>query len=158
MKEHLIATGFLRVSVDHTTENELNRPFERYQVLHDTIENLTSNLLGLTVACARCHDHKFDPIPQADYYRLMAVLKPSFNPEAWIQPQFHHLADVPPRQKEAIDKANAEIDKQIADLNKQIADIRGGVENRLFEAKLATLPEVLRADLKTALATAKEKR
>jgi hypothetical protein len=158
MKDHLIATGFLRVSVDHTTENELNRPFERYQVLHDTIENLTSNLLGLTVACARCHDHKFDPIPQSDYYRLMAVLKPSFNPEAWIQPQNHHLADVPPRQKEALDKANAEIDKQIAELNKQIADIRAAVEKRLFEAKLATLPEVLRADVKTALATSKEKR
>jgi hypothetical protein len=157
MKEHLIATGFLRVSVDHTTESELNRPFERYQVLHDTIENLTSNLLGLTVACARCHDHKFDPIPQADYYRLMAVLKPSFNPEAWIQPQNHHLADVPPREKDAIDKANAEIDKQIAELNKQVADIRSTVEKRVFETKLA-LPEVLRADLKTALEIAKDKR
>jgi hypothetical protein len=158
MKEHLIATGFLRVSVDHTTENELNRPFERYQVLHDTIENLTSNLLGLTVHCARCHDHKFDPIPQADYYRLMAVLKPSFNPEAWVQPQFHHLADVPPKEKEAIDKANAEVDQQVAALNKQIAEVRRPIEQRLFEMKLGTIPEALRADLRAALEAPPDRR
>ncbi len=96
MREHLIATGFLRTSVDHTTEMELDRPFERYQVLHDTIENLTTNLLGLTVACARCHDHKFDPISQVEYYRLLAVLKPVYNPEQWIQPQNRHLDDVAP--------------------------------------------------------------
>jgi hypothetical protein len=89
--DQLIATGFLRTTVDHTFEQELNRPFERYQVLHDTIENLTSNLLGLTVACARCHDHKFDPIPQAEYYQLLAVLKPIYNPEKWVQPQFRHV-------------------------------------------------------------------
>jgi hypothetical protein len=158
MKEHLIATGLLRCSVDHTTETELNRPFERYQLLHDTIENLTSNLLGLTVMCARCHDHKFDPIPQSDYYRLMAVLKPSFNPEAWVQPQFHHLADVPPKQKEAVDKANAEIDRRVAELNRQIAEVRKPTESRLFDKKLGKLPEALRDDLRAALDTKPEKR
>ncbi len=94
-REHLIATGFLRTAVDHTTEDELNRPFERYQVLHDTIENLTTNLLGLTVACARCHDHKFDPIAQVEYYELLAVLKPVYDPGHWIQPQKRHLPDGP---------------------------------------------------------------
>jgi hypothetical protein len=94
MREHLIATGFLRTSVDHTTEQELNRPFERYQVLYDTIENLSSNLLGLTVGCARCHDHKFDPISQVEYYRFLAILKPVYNPEKWVQPQDRHLYDV----------------------------------------------------------------
>ncbi|HMF14380.1 MAG TPA: DUF1553 domain-containing protein, partial [Gemmataceae bacterium] len=158
MKEHLVATGLLRCSVDHTTENELNRPFERYQLLHDTIENLTSNLLGLTVHCARCHDHKFDPIPQSDYYRLMAVLKPSFNPEAWVQPQFHHQADISPREKEAIDKANAELDRKIAEANRQIAELRRPVQRRLFEAKLAKLPDVLRSDVRAALELKAEKR
>src|SRR5262249_8830983 len=134
------------------------RPFERYQLLHDTIENLSSNLLGLTVHCARCHDHKFDPIPQADYYRFMAVLKPSFNPESWIQPQNHHLADVAPKRKEAIDKANAEIDKKVAELTPQIKTIERSVHDSLFAAKIATIPEVLRADLKAALAVEPNKR
>jgi hypothetical protein len=158
MREHLIATGFLRISVDHTFEDELNRPFERYQVLHDTIENLSSNLLGLTVACARCHDHKFDPIRQVDYYRLLACLKPAYNPEAWVKPQDRHLDDVSAQDKEKINRHNAAIDRKVAGLGRRMADIRRPVEQRLFEAKLATLPEGVRADVRTALATAADKR
>jgi hypothetical protein len=158
MCEHLIATGFLRASVDHTTEDELNRPFERYQVLHDTIENLTSNLLGLTVACARCHDHKFDPIPQVEYYRLMACLKPVYNPEAWIQPQHHHHEAVTAAEKEQINRHNAELDRQVGELTRQVAELRSRAEQRLREANLATLPEVLRADVRAALASPAEKR
>jgi hypothetical protein len=158
MLEHLIATGFLRTSVDHTFEDELNRPFERYQVLHDTIENLTSNLLGLTVACARCHDHKFDPIPQVEYYSLLAILKPSVNPEAWIKPQNHHLPDVSAHDKERIDRRNAGIDQQVADVQRRLAAAHSAVHNRLFEAKLTAFPEALRGDVRTALTTPADKR
>ncbi len=158
LQELLVATGLLRTSVDHTFEDELNRPFERYQVLHDTIENLTSNLLGLTVACARCHDHKFDPIPQVEYYRLLACLKPAYNPEAWIQPQNRHCDDVSPKVREAIQRHNAAIDRKVAELIKQMADLCRPVEESLFAAKLATLPEVLRADVRMALATEEGKR
>jgi hypothetical protein len=158
LREHLIATGFLRTAVDHTTEQELNRPFERYQLLYDTIENLTSNLLGLTVACARCHDHKYDPISQVEYYRLLAVLKPAFNPEKWVQPQNRHLDDVSAREKAAIDRHNGEIDRQMTELNQQAAAIRRPYEKRLFEAKLAAVPEAIRADTAAALQTPAEKR
>jgi hypothetical protein len=158
MQEHLIATGFLRTSVDHTFESELNRPFERYQVLHDTIENLTSNLLGLTVACARCHNHKFDPIRQVEYYRLLACLKPAYNPEEWIQPQDRHLADVSNKDKERINRHNADIDREAANLNRQIAEIGKPVQQQLFEKKLATLPEVVREDVRAALAAPPDKR
>jgi hypothetical protein len=157
-REHLIATGLLRTTVDHTFEDELNRPFERYQVLHDTIENLTTNLLGLTVACARCHDHKFDPLPQVEYYRLLAVLKPVYNPEAWIKPQNRHLDDVSAKEKEAIERHNAEIDRQVAELNGHIAAIHRPYETKLFEAKLAALPEAIRADTNAALNTPADKR
>jgi hypothetical protein len=151
MREHLIATGFLRVTVDHTTEQELNRPFERYQVLYDTIENLTSNLLGLTVACARCHDHKFDPISQVEYYRLLAILKPVYNPEKWAQPQDRHLDGVSPREKEAIDR-------QVAELGRQIAAVRQPAEKKLFEAKLTSVPQAIRADTAAALQTSATQR
>jgi hypothetical protein len=158
MREHLIATGFLRTTVDHTYEDELNRPFERYQVLHDTIENLTTNLLGLTVACARCHDHKFDPISQVEYYRLLAALKPVYNPEAWVKPQDRHLDDVSAKEKEAIDRHNAAISRQVADLNGRIAALRKPYERRLAAVKLAALPEAIRADTEAALATPADKR
>jgi hypothetical protein len=46
---------------------------QRADELHDIVGTAASTFLGLTVACARCHDHKFDPIPQADYYQFKAV-------------------------------------------------------------------------------------
>ena len=47
---------------------------ERMNVIADEIEVLSSSVMGLTVGCARCHNHKYDPIPQRDYYRLSAIL------------------------------------------------------------------------------------
>jgi hypothetical protein len=158
MHEHLVATGFLRTAIDNTDAYELNRLLERYQVLHDTIDSLTSNLLGLTVHCAQCHDHKFDPIPQVDYYGLMACLKPSYNPEAWLQPQERRLADVSPKKAAAIQQSNAAIDGQAAKLQRDIAAMRRPVEQRLLEVRLARIPEALRGDVRSALATEADKR
>jgi hypothetical protein len=60
-------------------------------ILDDRIDVVTRGLLGLTVSCARCHDHKFDPIPTADYYSLYGVFASSVEPE--VPPLF---ADPPP--------------------------------------------------------------
>ncbi|MDX1945665.1 MAG: PSD1 and planctomycete cytochrome C domain-containing protein [Pirellulaceae bacterium] len=69
----LMATGFLGAGVFPTqiTANEVERT--RYDALDDMAATTGSAMLGLSVGCARCHDHKFDPIPQADYYRLLAT-------------------------------------------------------------------------------------
>ncbi len=64
-----IATGFLRLGPDNNLKNELTRMDELDDILATT--NLT--FLGMTVQCARCHNHKFDPIAQQDYYRMQAV-------------------------------------------------------------------------------------
>lgn len=66
-----IATGFLRLG---TWNDEPNDPKDYvYERLEDLVNVTSSAFLGLTVKCARCHDHKFDPISQADYYRLGSV-------------------------------------------------------------------------------------
>ncbi len=67
-----MATGFLGAGVFPTqiTANEVERT--RYDALDDMTATTGSAFLGLTVGCARCHDHKFDPIPAADYYRMLA--------------------------------------------------------------------------------------
>jgi hypothetical protein len=69
----LKATGFLGAGVFPTqiTANEVERT--RYDALDDMAATTGSAMLGLTIGCARCHDHKFDPIPQADYYRLLST-------------------------------------------------------------------------------------
>ncbi len=91
--DKLVATGFLRTAADDTDENELNTLDIRHGIQQRTGEVLINNLLGLTLQCAKCHDHKYEPIGQRDYYRIMADLAPAFNPHNWLQPQKRVLAD-----------------------------------------------------------------
>ncbi|HIE99943.1 MAG TPA: DUF1553 domain-containing protein [Fuerstia sp.] len=69
----LMATGFLGAGVFPTqlTENEFEPA--RYDELDDMVSTMGTAMLGLTIGCARCHDHKYDPIPAADYYRIVST-------------------------------------------------------------------------------------
>ncbi len=71
--EALKATGYLAAGVHSTqiTANEVEK--HRYDEMDDMLATIGTSLLGLTFGCARCHDHKFDPIPQADYYRMLST-------------------------------------------------------------------------------------
>jgi hypothetical protein len=73
----LIATGYLRSTFDRTDADITNLPQERYDVLIDLVDKVSNGVLGLSVGCARCHSHKFDPIPQKDYFRLQALFAAS---------------------------------------------------------------------------------
>jgi hypothetical protein len=67
--ERVTATGFLALSRRYATA-----PYELWHLtLEDTIDTVGRACLGMTLRCARCHDHKFDPVPTADYYRLYGV-------------------------------------------------------------------------------------
>jgi len=90
-QELLVATGFLRQSPDVTNNEDRDVASSRYQVLYDTVEIVSSNLLGLTMKCAQCHTHKFDPISNADYYRLIAIFRPAYNPQRWLVPRYRNL-------------------------------------------------------------------
>ncbi|MGP0064604.1 MAG: PSD1 and planctomycete cytochrome C domain-containing protein [Isosphaeraceae bacterium] len=68
--ESLIATGFYRLGI--WDDEPADRPQARYDTLDGIISTTGQVVLGMTVNCARCHDHKVDPIPQRDYYRLLA--------------------------------------------------------------------------------------
>ena len=66
LADNLIATGFLRMAGDSTSEREVNFTEDRLDVIADELEVLTSGVMGLTMKCARCHTHKYDPIPHRD--------------------------------------------------------------------------------------------
>ena len=87
IQELLVATGFLRTANDLTGNVMTDIPSYRYSTLFDTLEIFGTSVLGLTLQCARCHTHKYDPIPQRDYFRLMALFTPAYNPEKWIRVQ-----------------------------------------------------------------------
>ncbi|MBK9170238.1 MAG: PSD1 domain-containing protein [Bryobacterales bacterium] len=71
--ETLTATGFL-LNHAKVAFREKDNPEFRFEYLDDMIATIGRGILGLSVQCARCHDHKFDPIPQKDYYKLQASL------------------------------------------------------------------------------------
>src|SRR5262245_16820512 len=51
------------------------------------MDSLGSGVMGLTVKCARCHSHKFDPLPQRDYYRLVDIFKGAYDEHDWLKPE-----------------------------------------------------------------------
>lgn len=118
-RDLLIATGFYRSIEDHTSEAQYGIA-KRYEVVFDTMSMLSTSLMGLTLECSRCHNHKFDPIPQRDYYRLMATIEPALNPHNWRKPQDRWLADVSPAERQQIDAHNADVGRRVGDLNNQI--------------------------------------
>jgi cytochrome c553 len=71
--EHLVATGFLAVGTRSLQEK--NAEQFRMDGVDEQIDATSRAVLGLTVACARCHDHKFDPVPQKDYYALAGIFR-----------------------------------------------------------------------------------
>lgn len=87
--DNLVATGFLRMAPDATWSNISNFIPDRLDVLADEIDVLGSAVLGLTLKCARCHSHKFDPIPQRDYYRLLDIFKGAFDEHDWMKSNWH---------------------------------------------------------------------
>ncbi len=94
MVELLVATHFLRNAQDGTGESDGNPDevlADRYSVLEGTEQILGSALFGLTFQCARCHDHKFEPVTQKEYYQLQAILRPAFNLDHWLKPNERHV-------------------------------------------------------------------
>jgi cytochrome c553 len=87
LADNLIATGFLRMGTDYSFANITAFVPDRIEVIDREMEVLTGAVMGLTLRCAKCHDHKFDPIPQADYYRLLAVFKGAYDEHDWMRPR-----------------------------------------------------------------------
>ena len=70
-EDSLVATGFLRLGTWNDEPNDAEE--YKYERLEDMVHVTSTAFLGLTVKCARCHDHKFDPISQVDYYRMASA-------------------------------------------------------------------------------------
>lgn len=82
----LAATGFLRMAPDGTGSTVPNKTLARNDTIADTLRIVSSSLIAMTVGCAQCHDHRYDPISQADYYRMRAIFEPAFDQEKWKTP------------------------------------------------------------------------
>lgn len=117
----LIATGFLRMG-PRVLFREKDNPERRYDYLDEIIGTIGKGTLGLTVNCARCHNHKFDPISQKDYYKLEASLFGYVETEVPLAPK---------AEAEAYLARNEEIDAKIAALKHAIEDVERPYRDRL---------------------------
>jgi hypothetical protein len=111
--DSLIATGFLRVG-PRVRNHEHANPARRYDYLDDVIGAVGKGMLGLTVQCARCHDHKFDPITQKDYYALEASIFGYVETDYPLGPR---------EQADAYMRKMSEIAAKVAALKDQIDEI-----------------------------------
>jgi len=168
----LAATGFWRTAPDSTYSTEQNFIPERMDVIAGQVEILGSAVIGLSVGCARCHDHKYDPIPQRDYYRLTAVLTPAYDPFTWRAPSMNcggvgahcddnntrYLPLLVPSERDRVQSHNAPIQAKIADLNKQLELKAEPLKQKMEAEKLLTVPAEIREDVRKAWQTPKAER
>ena len=158
MLDLLTATGYLRGVLDATDEDISNLPFDRYEAMFKLMEKVSTSALGLTLACARCHTHKFDPIPQRDYYRFMALFAAAYNPSDWLQPRDRFVYHVSRQEQQAIEKRNTEIDQAIKQLEGELSSIRRPYKERLLEQRLVQVPAERRAAAREAIEALPAKR
>jgi len=157
----LIATGYLRCASDTSRPdfvNIKNAPGYYFQTLDDTVKIVASSTMGLTVHCAKCHSHKYDPIPQTDYYRLQAIFMSGYRPGQWVPQVQRHLFEATTAQEKEAKTHNAKIDAAIVVLKKQLQDQQAMFAERLFQERLAQVPAVIREDVRVALTVPPAKR
>ncbi len=126
--ESLVATGFLRMG-PRVLFREKDNPERRYDYLDEILGTIGKGTLGLTVNCARCHNHKFDPISQKDYYRLEASIFGYVETEVPLAPK---------AEAEVYLAKNEEIDAKIAGLRSAIERIERPYRDRLQAEQIRT--------------------
>ena len=156
--DRLAATGFLRTAADPTDAPERGFIPERMNIIADEIQVLTSSVMGITVGCARCHDHKYDPIPQRDYYRFSAILQTAYDPYDWLPPAKRQLDLALESEKQAVEEHNAPHKEKIDQLEKALAREEDPYREKLLEKRLAELPEGVADDLRKLNDTPDDKR
>ncbi len=140
----MIATGLLRLYPEEANASNLVQ--ERQEILDDLTENTSLAFLGLTVGCARCHDHKFDPIKQVDYYRLQAC-----------------FAAVLPDENVCIATAEqkSKHDERMTKWEEATKSIRSAIDSELADERQAAMQDAISAydpDTVKAINTPPEKR
>ena len=154
--EALDATGFLRTGPDSSrpdfnTIKNVNG-FYYYPTIDAQVSIMTSSLMGLTLQCAKCHNHKFDPLSQKEYYQLQSVLMTVYSPDNWIPFADRTLILASKKQVDAKALRDAEVDKTIKTLNDQLAAEAESRKNELFKIRLEGIDDQVREDVKAAFA------
>ena len=153
--EKLTATAFLRMVPDGTsTATAADQKTARNAVVAETIKVVSSSLLGMTVGCAQCHDHRLDPIPQTDYYRMRAIFEPALDTETWRTPPARLISLM--SDAERTQAAEVEKEAKVIDAARKVKEDE--FIEKVLTWELEAKPEPLREPLRTAYRTEVKKR
>ncbi len=125
-RKNLIATGYLAMGNNNLEDQDKAKL--RMDAVDEQLETIGKGLLGQTIGCARCHDHKFDPIPTKDYYALAGILKSTesiinANVGRWVEAEL----PLPPDQVEEAEKLAAQLAGVKSELARLTKDTKLGV-------------------------------
>ena len=143
--DKLTATGFLCMAPDGTGQGG-DEMLARNEAIAGTLQIVGTSLLGLTLDCARCHNHRYDPIPQADYYKMRAIFSPALDWKNWRVPAARQISlytDADRAKAATIEEQAKALD---ADRTKKVDHFIG----LTLDWQLTKQPENLRTALRTA--------
>lgn len=149
----LVATHFLRNSQDGTGESDGNPEevaTDRYTVLEGTEQIIMNCLMGITIQCARCHDHKFEPVTQREYYSLQAILRPAYDPDKWVKPQERQVTVGTRAEREAHRLATEKVEQRLKSLKDELAAAVKPLRRKAIESRLQDLDQAVRESVLAA--------
>ena len=161
MIDPLVATHFWRNAPDGTMEsdgNPLEVKVDKYAVIEGSVQILGSAFLGLTLQCARCHDHKFEPVTQEEYYGLQAILRPAFDPNHWLKPSERELEIGTRAEREAHHRRVTQVERDLKTFKESLEGLTGPFRRQALEANLGPLAPPLREAIHKALDTKEKER
>ncbi|MBI2687834.1 MAG: DUF1549 domain-containing protein [Acidobacteria bacterium] len=115
--EHWTATGFLTLGAKMLAEDDPVKM--EMDIVDEQLDTTVRAFLGLTIGCARCHDHKFDPIPQADYYSMAGIFKSSKTMENFkVVAKWHEYVLAPKEDRDRLEAHEARIEAKRKEIGK----------------------------------------
>ena len=151
--DRLIATGFLRMGPDGTGAN-VDQDVARNHVITETIKIISTSILGLTVGCAQCHPHRYDPITQADYYRIRALLEPAYDWKKWRAPNDRLVSEWSAETREQADA----VEKQLQEISQKRSAELDVIIDAFVTQEIAKLPAEIQPLAKAARETPADNR
>lgn len=150
-RRQLTATGFL--ALGPTNYEEQDKGMLRMDIVDEQLEAIGRSFLGMTLGCARCHDHKFDPIPTRDYYAMAGILRSTKTLKNYTD-NVAHWIDTPlpfdgaeEARLVALEKETAAVEKEVALLKDQLQDAGSVALRRKKQLTPGDLPGVVVDDV-----------
>ena len=152
--EKLTATGFLRMGPDGTGSSPMDLILAQKQVITETLKIVSSSLLGTTIGCAECHHHRYDPIPQEDFYRMRAIFAPVYDTESWLIPKKRQITIFSEENR----KRAEELESKAKEYDHKHNTLKNEVLQKILNRVLEEIPEEKRDFARKAFETPREER